>query len=304
MAELVKEKLKTCYISAPGDFSLVPLKQILHDRGISVMNPEAAYSEIPAPEAVMSYLATADLVIGILSRERRSDWTLFELGAAWANKRQILLVAPPSGTMTPPPGLEGVLVVRANPSNMDAVAFALDQRLSAPLTPRSKIPPRRSSAVGEDVRMLEISLNAALRLGDESVLMDVVSEILRDAKLDGVVSEAPTSNRAAKADFAVWVDELADTIGNPLLIEVKKSLPSGILLREAAARFSKTVTESGTRFGLLLYGNGPEAKVVNRSLPFNVLALPIADLLKGLHTRSFASLVKNLRNQRMHGVDS
>lgn len=295
-------KIKTCYISAPSDSNLLPLRRVLSERGISVMNPEAVYSDVPVAQELTSYLDQADLVVGILSRERRSDWTLFELGAAWTIKRQILLVIPPGATLAPPAGLAGVLVVRANLSNIDAVAFAVDQLLVAPDAYSSPSSQSRTPPVGDDVNVLEIAANAAIRLGDESALLSVISNILHDAHLEGIVAES--SNRNERADFAVWVDELASTIGNPLLIEVKMRLLSGSSLRDAASRLSKTVATSGTRFGLLLYAEGPAVKLINSSLPFNVLALPISELLQGLRKKSFPALVRHLRNQRVHGVDS
>lgn len=295
-------KIKTCYIAAPGDSSLEPLRKALFERGISVVNPHSLLGDQQPSTELVALMGRADLVIGILSRDRRSDWTLFELGVAWSTGRQVLLVVPPGASLSPPSGLIGVLQIRANPSNVDAIAFALDQLQAAPDSDLGGSSLQSARPAGRSVADLKEEAIEAIRANDGRALEHVVHSALLRSHLDAIADE--TSSRDAKADFAVWVDELTGTVGNPLLIEVKLRLQSAQAMRAAAGKFSSAITASGTRFGLLLYGEGPEARKLGSAMPFNVLTLSVADLLEGLVTRSFASIVASLRNQRVHGVDA
>ncbi|MBR8094704.1 hypothetical protein KDX09_35670 [Burkholderia cenocepacia] len=256
---------------------------------------------MPLIDVVGSYLQSVDLVIGILSRERRSDWTLFELGVAWSNSRQILLVVPPGASLVPPWNMPGLLVVRANPSGVEAIGFALDQLMSAPPREISSQTPSKSASLGASANELLQAASAAVRNSDGKALEDVIGKALEGADLDGIAREA--SSKDARPDFAVWVDALASTVGNPLLIEVKLQLSDRPSMRMAAARLSEAVLATGTRFGLLVYGEGPPSDQVDRTLPFNVLALSATKLLESLRTNSFAAVISQLRNRRVHGVD-
>lgn len=298
----VNGKIKTCYISAPGDSSLAALRHALLERGISLVNPQSSAGDPQLSSELIATLSRADLVIGILSRERRSDWTLFELGVAWSAGRQVLLVVAPGASLSPPAGLNGVLQVRANPSNIEAITFALDQLQAAPDSRTSRSSHQSTRPVGRAIADLKAEALDAIQSRDGLALERVVHSALQRAQLDAIADE--TLSREAKADFAVWVDELTSTVGNPLLIEVKLRLLGTHAMREAAGKFSAAILASGTRFGLLLYGEGPEPRKLGSSIPFNVLALSVADLLDGLATRSFPSIVSHLRNQRVHGVDA
>lgn len=292
--------LKTCYISAPADINLSPLRDTLHQRDISVFNPDSFSVGDSLSHLAGSHLQNVDLVIGILSKERRSDWTLFELGIAWANNRQILLVVPPDANLQPPWNMPGVLVVRASPNGVEAIGFALDQLMSAPPRQSLSLPPLKSVSLGTSANALIQAAGLAISNSDGKGLEDVIGKALEDSHLDGIVREA--FNKSARADFAVWVDALASTVGNPLLIEVKLRLTDRSSLRKAAMKLSEAVLASGTRFGLLLYGDGPGTDETSHALPFNVLVLSATELLEDMRTRSFATVVSQLRNRRVHGV--
>lgn len=293
--------LKTCYISAPADINLAPLRNTLHARDISVFNPDSVSIGESLTDVIGSHLRNVDLVIGILSRERRSDWTLFELGIAWANNRQILLVVPPDASLQPPWNMPGILMVRASPSGVDAIGFALDQLMSAPARQISSLPPLKSVSLGASANALLQAASSAILNSDAKGLEDVIGKALEDSYLDGIAREA--FNKNARADFAVWVDALASTVGNPLLIEVKLRLADRSSMRKAAMKLSEAVAATGTRFGLLLYGDGPDPDETIHALPFNVLALSANELLENLRTHSFATVISQLRNRRVHGVD-
>jgi hypothetical protein len=245
-------------------------------------------------------IANVDLVIGVLTSERRSQWVLFELGQAAALGRQIMLIAPPKVAVAPS-HIKRFLVVRAGLRNREAIEFALDQLVASPERVSGFVPlkaPLRST-LGTRVDDMLANLRSALEHNDYRGTERIVLEALQSAGTD-VVSEA--SNPEFRADIAVWSDALQPLMGNPLLIEVKARLRGPEDLHRAAIRLAEGVAASGTLWGLLLYGEGAsDSSLTKKALPPNILVYSIPDLLNQLRSRSFPEVIRDLRNRRVHG---
>jgi hypothetical protein len=271
-------------------------------RGIQVVVPDTLHPSADWSEWISRKISDVDLVIGVLTSERRSQWVLFELGQAAAFGRQIILIAPPK-LATVPSHLTRFLVIRAGPENRDAIDFSLDQILASPERPAA--PPRVTTpdrpALGADADPIITNLRSAIATNDYRGVELAVIQALRGSGTD-VVSEALSSDLGA--DIAVWSDALQPFVGNPLLIEVKTRFREPSELRRAANRLFSAVLSRGGSWGLLLYGQGPEDLTVPpRGLPPTVLVCSIGDLIEQLRTRSFGEVIRDLRNRRVHGGD-
>jgi hypothetical protein len=268
-------------------------------RGIRVVVPDDLYPGANWSEGISRKIGDVDLVIGVLTSERRSQWILFELGQAAALGRQIVLIAPPKLAEVPS-HLKRFLVIRAGPKNRGAIDFALDQILASP--ERSKTPPIASPskpALGSDADPIITDLRWAIESNDYRGVERVVVQALRGSGAE-IVSEA--SNPDLGADIAVWSDALQTFVGNPLLIEVKSRIHGADELRRAANQLFAAVTSRGGNWGLLLYGQGPQDLALSpKGLPPTVLVYSIGELIEQLRTRSFAEVIRDLRNRRVHG---
>lgn len=269
-------------------------------RGINVVVPDDLYPGANWSEWISRKISDVDLVIGVLTSERRSQWVLFELGQAAAFGRQIVLIAPPKLAMVPS-HLKRFLVIRTTLKNRDAIDFALDQLLASPERPPKRKPPVASSPpkLGADADPIIARLTVAIETKDYREVEKTVAEALRDSGVE-IVSEA--SNPDLGADIAVWSDALQPFVGNPLLIEVKSRFHGPDELRRAANQLSEAVASRGAIWGLLLYGEGPQNFASSqKGVPPTILVYSIVDLIEQLRTRSFAEVIRDLRNQRVHG---
>jgi hypothetical protein len=241
-----------------------------------------------------------DIVIGVLTSERRSQWVLFELGQAAALGRQIVLIAPPKLSAVPS-HLKRFLVIRAGPTNHDAIDFALDQILASPERPpipRATVTSFRPS-LGTDADSIITDLQLAIKRSDYRAVERGVVQALRGSGVD-IVSESPTPDLGA--DIAVWSDELQPFVGNPLLIEIKSRVRDLSELRRASDHLFSAVSSRGGTWGLLLYGEGPSNLALHsKGTPPTILTCSIGDLIEQLRARSFAEVIRDLRNQRVHG---
>lgn len=295
---------RTCFISAPAGARVEVLRASLESRGLRVLVPHDLAVGTDWASEIQKQLSQADLVIGVVTSEQQSPWVLFELGQASALGRRIVLIASPSADPIPF-SLHQFLVLRIDLDNQEAIEFALDQVLSAP-EKSNRQPASRTKPVlaglGPRTDELIVALDRSLASGDWQSLEHVVAEALRGSGADLVVA-SPAHD--VGADLAVWSDVLEPFVGNPLLVEVKARIRGKSESSRAFQQLTSYMGASGSRWALLLYGDGPdpESPIWSASPP-NVLVLSLRSLLDGLRTRAFPELVRDLRNRRVHGSAS
>lgn len=196
-------RIRTCFITAPAGTNLEVLIDVLQRRNVHVKVPGDVPSGADLGTEISNILAGVDLVIGVLTRERRSEWVLFELGQAWAKGKRILLFAPPKNSHLPST-LRRFLTVRANPSNREAIEFAIDQLIAAPEVSVSP------STFNKEMRPLGAAAVKYLQASSElttpirsAELERFVVDALREAGVDVV---ATSQDRNMSVDLALWSD--------------------------------------------------------------------------------------------------
>lgn len=294
---VVDSRIRSCFITAPASTNLDVLTEALRRRNIRIVGPESISLGAVWETEVSNLLDGVDLVIGVLTRARQSDWVLFELGQAWGKGKTVLLFAPPNGAYVPST-LRRFLTVRANLSNQEAIEFALDQILAAPEPASTRNRPAKEKApLGASADgYLQGSIPMLASVNPQE-LESLVAKALGEAGVD-VLARSEAQDRGA--DIAIWSDELQPFVGNPLLVEIKSRLTTPKAVTIAAQQLSKYVTSTGGLWGLLLYGVGPNDL---GALPSNILALSIETLFLRLREESFDQIVRELRNRRVHGID-
>lgn len=248
-------------------------------------------------------ISRADLVIGVLTSERQFPSVLFELGQAYAHGRRIVLITSPR--LDPIPfSLHQFLVLRIDLDNREAIEFALDQLLSAASKPK-RAPSLQAithAGLGAKADDLTATLERSLASRDWQALEQVVAAALRSSGADIIVA---SPKRDMGADFAVWSDRLEPFVGNPLLIEIKISIRSNAEANSAVQQLASYLGPSGSQWGLLLYGDGPDPEDQAWSdSPPNILVISLRSLFGALRARGFAEVVRDLRNRRVHGSSS
>jgi hypothetical protein len=296
--------LKTCFISAPAGTPLGVLRASLQARGLRVLVPQDLAAGTDWASEIQKQLSQADLVVGVLTSVRQSPWVLFELGQASALGRRIVLITPKDADPIPF-ALHQFLVLRIDLDNEEAIGFALDQLLAAPDRPKSgPTPPTKPpfGGLGSKTDDLLMALDRSLAASNWQAIEQVVADALRSSGTDVVVT-SPT--RDIGADFAVWSDVLEPFVGNPLLIEVKARIRGKSEATQAVRQLTSYLGASGSRWALLLYGDGPdpEGQAWSASPP-NVLVLSLRSLLEALRSQAFPEVVRDLRNRRVHGSSS
>ena len=194
-----------CYISAPIGTNIENIRLSLMERNVQLLFSGDLSSGPELYKSIQELISQADLVVGVLSREKRSQAVLFELGMAVALSRQIVVFAPPKGGYIPF-NLQSFLVLRIGLRNRPAIDFALNQVFSAPASKKKSI---ANFMAGQRIPQSPISnlmveLKNVLKIGDERRFEEIISAAIRDSGVE--VALRPILEKR-EIDLAVWAGE-------------------------------------------------------------------------------------------------
>lgn len=306
MWKVISPRFKTCFVSAPIAAKTHHIRDILASRGVQVLGFEDVTVGSNFIQSAMELIRRADLFVAVLVSDATAprtarDNVLIELGIAAGCGKQVLIFAPAKGDVLPS-DMHGMLTVRTSLSNRDAIEFALDQVLAAPERRAVSQPSQLSSVeernLGDRAEELLESYSSVIASQEGFAFERLVADAIRLSGVD-VVSESFGGN--APIDLAVWADSLQSTVGNPLLIEVKRRVTDRGDFKKAVEQLARASRNAGATWSLLVYGEGPTAAGRWVSRP-TVLAISIRELLEAMKTNSFVDVVRDLRNRRAHDV--
>ena len=300
--EKLDHRIRNCYISAPIGTNIENIRSSLLERKVKLLSPSSIDVGRSVHSNVLDLISNADLVVGVLTRERRSESVIFELGQAVALDRQVVIFAPPKSGFIPFK-LKQFPVIRINLRNRSAIDFAFDQILSAPPLPKKKerVEVHNSHGMGKRINTFLDKVRKAIDANDGLGFEKVVAQAIRESGVE-IVLEARLDNRAV--DIAVWSDVFQQIFGHPLLVELKLNLTNEAYARQSLKRCAEITAKHGSTWSLLLYGDGPPMTNKNWvSIAPTVLTISAYDLLSKMRDRSFVEVIMDLRNQRVHFGD-
>jgi len=297
----------SCYIAAPDTVRLHTLKDLLGERGIEpiILNERPA-KRASIFEQVASAIEHADFVVAVLDPKISNANIYFEIGYARALGKTVLVLAPPRATV--PADISDLPLFKASVEDREAIGFAIDQILIAPVPTRHVVRDLISTSkpLGQ---MANTYIDELTQLGDQATEPAIVDIVVRALKASGethVVAEHPASGditgAGRRADIAVWVDELISWGGSPVIIEIKRELQSRRDIDQARSQAARYLSDSNSRLGLVLYLFGPSTRSLDEPSSPQVLFLGVRELLSQLAHSNFGSIVRVLRNSAVHGT--
>ena len=125
------------------------------------------------------------------------------------------------------------------------------------------------------------------------------AELLQEA---GFIVTGPEERKDKGADFAVWMDELEDALGTPILVEVKAGNLTDKKIEDAATQLRKHVANTHGRCALLIYWDQANREFPSLSAEWPlVLQLSGSSLIQLVTEGRLAQELVRLRNMAVHG---
>ena len=282
------------------------IEELLVERQIQpIVSADLASTASTFLEGVVNAISNADLFLAVLSSKQRNDNVYIELGIAIAKERRILILRPLEEPLMS--DIAEIPAIHTDVSNRDAISFMLDQVLAAPprkYRPHLPVPvTQKGQPIGDFANELLEKLGTHSEHEREDEIVQLVMLALQNSgystiKYNPLLGD---SKAARRADLVVWSDEFGPWIGNPLIIEVKRTLKEP---RSAVQQVLSYLQLSQTRSALILYANKTASLGNLLSIsPPNIFFLDVHELLTAMSTKSFAQVMIDLRNRRVHGID-
>lgn len=292
---------RTCFVVAPIGADITNIRAVLEDRRCGVLEWENLFSPGRSLyEALYATVKTVDLVVAVIVGDAQDANVLVAVGAARAIGARLLILSS-AGVSSVPALLQDAFILPVDSKNAAAIGLAVDRLLasSKPTLPsrrRSRTPTGTTLGDHAEVlldRLREWSSAASATRASHEELESIVRDTLNAVHLSAVASSERSD---VGADFAVWDDAL-ESLGTPILIEVKTDVRAGPILQQAQAQLLRQLEKGNASFGLLLWGIGPHpniSRTFQRSLRHQVFSWSVEHFIKSLRSRTFADVVLSL----------
>ncbi|MDR3638499.1 MAG: hypothetical protein P4L84_32140 [Isosphaeraceae bacterium] len=272
----------------------------LAKRGLEVIRIDELGTGLSITDLIRESIGRSDYLIAVMG-EKPNGNVLFELGMAAGMGKHVLVLASHPGEF--PLAASGLSYLKADPKNREAIEFGLDQLLSAPNA--KSIPhvsgDRETHAIGDSADRLLDHLQAFRGSGAvrESQLIDIIYDAV-EASGVSTVSKESRGDAGRIADLAVWSDDLEPWIGNPLVVEVKRTLSGRKDLETAVVEVSTMLDQTRSPYGLLLYLTAKPAILYGGPYDPRVMVMSIEEFIGGLRDAGLGELLRRTRNDIAH----
>ncbi|MGD0799038.1 MAG: hypothetical protein ABR910_15085 [Acidobacteriaceae bacterium] len=289
------------YISHSARSQIGRLQDLLKRDGVSFRDSFDPSVGGGVTATARAEIQRADAVIAVLAD--RAPNVLFEIGLAVGLRKPVLVLLPPG--VAPPTFVAPMNYLTSDGSDTEILRLGLTRFLSKVKGRRSRESPRPdTSPLVRDNSLPVQSLTERIaylrRAGNPLEVEEFVARVLQSA---GVTAVEDSNDKGV--DFAVWSDSLRDSLGGPVLIEVKAAAIDPISFQSAYDRLNKQVIESGSPAGVLLY---LERKGRRFGSPGawnpSVLWFDIEDFSIEILRKNLGEVLAERRNRIVHGLDS
>lgn len=294
-------KLK-CYVSAPFGLNIDNLTSILKSNKIDYFSQSNFRLTSPVKDELASFIEKSDFVLGVINQSSGSKNVIFELGLAVGKSKPIIIINTTKNVL--PSNLADNYVIKATLKNHEAIEFKLSAFVEN-FKRDSESPVRIKSessdtlhSIKDDDPIKETSIDEVIKTG-----YDLENYVYQLFKRSGyIVSRQMPGKDDTKIDLTLWLETFENSLGNPVVIEIKRNLnETGTIRAIKQLRNYIQVTKAG--LGLLIYSKAiisNRVQIVSRKLPF-VILLKVDRLRKLLERGTLDKELRQARNKIAHG---
>ncbi len=288
-----------CFVSAPLGTDLSNLVSILEENGIEVLDSsQFALGAAQITDRIIDAINSSDLFIGILNSANLNANVFYELGSATAFNKRILVIVPDEYEI--PSDLDGLVSIKSDLSNREAINFALEQILNAPKSDKrvKKDLPGKTIPLGKEADIFLKELADLEKTKFEREIEKLVRLMLESSGIS-IISESKYKDN--RSDFAVWVNELEPYFGNPILVEVKKQMTNS-MVKYTIEQSRHYMSLSKVRAVMVFSLSIPADVAANIPKLPNIFFFDLSQLLDILRDKSLGEVIRDRRNSLVHGI--
>jgi hypothetical protein len=299
--ETKRHQLRRCFVSAPFGCNVSAITQVLNDEGISARQADNLRPGELILEAVFNEIRAADVICVVLPNGRPPLNQIFELGAAVGARIPAIILAEsevqlPSDLM----GLPYARISLANSKTIDIAVRGFLKSLSKPIRRIQKPASRNATKISRSRAMVEFETLPKGSGSERALAFErFVIALLAQA---GIPAVSQSGSPDKGVDLAIWLDEVENSIGNPILAELKANKMPPHLWQKVVDRLRQSLLQTHSYCGLVISGGElpSQASAVIPSMPL-IMAFSAYDLIDLLSKGELPAEIIRRRNMAVHG---
>jgi hypothetical protein len=292
------KSFRTCYISAVAGLNLNPLLSLLESKHITTLDAFSVWSDLTF-SSMEEKIAKSDFVIGVLANKLPNDTVYYELGLAIGQGKPVFLILQEGAII--PPFLKKEVSIASSLDNLDIVSVYVDKFIENFKKPKRGTAKLKSRTFNEDENSLAEKLQS-IKVQPNRVQAGFAFEnfVMNLFQSQGFAVVSRGQNDTG-VDMVIWIDSLENSIGNPILVEVKIGRLSEPRLEETERRLVNCLTRTNSHLALLVY-NDLDGRLFTSVQPnySNVVRLDVNSLIKHAVRHDIDRLILEERNRRAH----
>ncbi len=249
-------------------------------------------------EAISKGIQDCDFFVTIY--ESANANTAFEIGLAYALRKPIFAIINASGPDFPDFLIESVHV-QSRANDYEKIKYSFDIFIKN-IKPKKKSSKPKHRTIQKSVFQNWLEIYNSIEQKNEITLEKFIGEILEKYKID-VIENKWNKDSSFIADYCIWSDSLTNTLGNPILIEVKREIHSRNL-KLIVSEFTKAIDNSNAKTGIVFYDyltNVDRTELINKSSS-QLFFIEIKEFLQTLNNVDFSQAIINTRNKTVHNL--
>jgi hypothetical protein len=292
----MKAKLK-CYISAPADFDLTRIEELLNRQNIDHHSFYDFSVGSTFSDLIRRKIRESDFIIAILQTNNSN--VLFELGVAEGLRKPTFILV--DKELKIPFFLDTKFYYPTNFIDLSLIELALSNFIRDMGNKRKRSFKKDETdtlSVDETTDTL-IRLNKLRKNPNEQEIFDLLKEIFSKVDVQNAsIVESPNEG----VDLIIRSKSLTPYFGNPIIIEVKTGNLSNKRIIETEKKILSYIQNTDAKSAIVLYLDRNNKRFDNIKNVYNsILLFDLEDFVNGIASEGFEKLLIEKRNKAAHG---
>ncbi len=286
-----------CFITASDIKDINQFRLLFQDIDVDVFDVfDMPISDINMLEDdITNKIKHCDFVIALIKEQ--SPNVFFEIGIAKGLGKPIFLVANNKACI--PTNLKNFLYINTSFNDWNLIKKSLSEWLKNTKKQTKKVKKSKDLASVINVVNFKEQVKNIRENGNGQEMEKITQQIFNHLKTQIIYNKYGADKGA---DFAIWIEELENFIGNPFLVELKYGDLNHNVITEVESKLKNYIFKAEAKVGMLLYLDR-DGKRFDSNFKLNplILRFDLEDFINGVSDQGLSRFILNKRNQMAHG---
>jgi hypothetical protein len=290
-----------CFISAPAHTDTSLLRAVLQELDVETYDTYDFQPGEPLHDLLKKKIKESDFALIVVTEINAN--VFYEMGISEGLGKPLFIIV--GKDLKGPYFVDKYVHLKTDLRNVDLLKISLSKFLESLRSGKSKPRRTKSGATNRTPNNVGDYLAVVRSMRKEGSAHEVeklADEIFKKLNFQFEPNQF-SSSQDSGVDYAIWNDNLAFAVGNPLLVEVKAGSLTPDVIHTTENRLKHYLAQTTAKAGILLYLDRKGTRFrEDYSLDPLILRYDLEDFIEALSKSTFEDLVLSTRNRMIHGV--